>query len=647
MLGQKSGEGGRVLYVGKARNLKARVTSYTQPERLTARIRKMVFETCELIVVQTATEAEALLLEANLIKSLKPKYNITLRDDSSHLSVVITGDETPLIRPHRGTRKTNREAEYFGPYPSASAVYQTLNLMERAFRLRTCNDATFRHRSRPCLKYDIKLCSAPCVGKISAENYAASVQQAKRFLRGERTEILTELQSHMAAFSAQQNYEQAARVRDTIKALSATQSAATAVTHSMANADVLAIVAENGQLAVQMFHYRNGQHVGNQAYFPKLDADDTQELPETLRLFLALHYTQRKPPPHIYCNVAPTDAALLAEALTTSAGHKVEITAPQRGEKREIIQQATTNAQSALRRKQAQNQSWQTQLENFGQLLNLPQTPTSLECYDISNISGRFPVASQVVATAEGMQRSRYRRYKITSKTTPDDYAMMAEVLTRRLKRGQKNENCENTLPSIIMVDGGKGQLNILLQVVQNLGLWGKPECPALVAIAKGEDRDKGLETLWHVNSDDVLNERSEFRTSPTRRSPERSEGEGGPFPQKNNAGAKAGSKVEGGPITYHPLPIPHNSPLIFMLQQVRDEAHRFAITFHRSTRTKALSTSRLDEIPGVGPTKKKALLLHFGSLEAIRGASLQALQQAPNIGPTLAQTIYDYFQSS
>lgn len=598
------GKDGSVLYVGKARNLKARVVAYTKPAECSTRIQKMIFETHDMVVVETRTEVEALLLEANLIKSLKPKYNIIFRDDASYIRVVITHEDTPLIRSHRGSTKA--PGQYFGPYPSATAVYATLDLMERAFRLRTCPASMFAHRTRPCLKYDIKRCSAPCVKKISPDAYLRTVEEAARFLHGDRTAVLGSLQRQMEEASARMAYEDAAAIRDRIKALSAVGGKDSTLTHALPDADVFALVTEGGKTAIQAFFYRDGQHSGNHVFYPPTQTE--AEEAELFRLFLAQHYANRPAPALVCTNISPTDAPLLAEALSTSAGKKVRVETPQRGDKATIMAQAIHNATMALRRKVTETTGWRSQMEAFLSLLNLPigqtdpaASPRALvECYDISNISGRFPVASCVVAGPEGMLKARYKRYTIRTKTTPDDYAMMHEVLTRRIVRGMKDGGlASGALPAVVLVDGGKGQLNVLVRVVQEQGLWGTPACPALVGIAKGEERDKGLETL--------------FRATP------------GPH---------------GVPV-WATLPIPHNSALIFVLQNIRDEAHRFAITFHRETRAKALEVSRLNAIPGIGAAKKKALLLHFGSVEGIRNASPEALAAAPGIGPRLAHIIH------
>ncbi len=609
---------GDVLYVGKAKNIRNRVTSYTQPERMIARIRKMVFETRDLVVVETRTEAEALLLEANLIKSLNPRYNVLFKDDASYVSVLITDDETPLIRSHRGARQPAGKGggEYFGPYPSAMAVYQTLELMERAFRLRTCSDGVFRHRTRPCLKYDIKRCSAPCVGKISPADYAQTVTAAKRFLRGQRQAVLNEMQGEMQAASDAMNYEAAAALRDRIKAISAVVGVSTALSHALDEADVFALVTQGGRLAVQAFYYRNGQHVGNHMFYPRHLDEGTEDLAEAMRLFLALHYTTRVAPPYVYCNVAPNDAEALEEALGLAAGRRIRLETPQRGDKRRIVEQAEHNARQALARKSAESDGWGEQVQAFGALLGLERPVEVIECYDISNISGRLPVASLVAAGPDGMLKQRYRRYHIRSKSTPDDYAMMAEVLGRRITRGLK----DGGLPTVVMVDGGKGQLGVLQRVAEETGLvglmgsaqdgdHGGQVAPVLCAIAKGEERDKGLETIFRATWSEGV----------------------GDMP---------------GQWLVEQLPVVHGSALIFLLQRIRDEAHRFAITFHREKRSKEIERSVLDGIPGIGPRKKKALLLHFGSARGVEGADVEALAKVPGISRPLAQVIYDYFRA-
>jgi excinuclease ABC subunit C len=582
-------EAGKILYVGKAKNLRHRVTSYTQPERMGRRIRKMVFETRDLVVVETTTEAEALLLEANLIKSLKPKYNVTFRDDTSYISILITDEETPQIRSYRGSRK--EKGQYFGPYPSAEAVHKTLDVMERIFGLRTCSPGIFRHRTRPCLKYDIKRCSAPCVGRIGPQEYAQRLQEATLFLQGKGTQVQKRVHKRMAAAAAAQDYETAAVERDRLRFLTEVSSNRTGLTHALAEADVFALVMQGGRACVQGFFYRNGQHAGNQSYTPKIMAD--MPPPEVLRLFLAQYYAAHPPPPAIYTNIVPVDQAVLAEALSVTAGRKVKLETPQRGAKATLVEQAARNAQATLNRQAAEGEGWRTQMAAFGEMLGLTTPPARVECFDISNISGKQPVASLVVAGTEGMDKKAYRRFKVTSKNTPDDYAMMQEVLLRRYQRLLKDHTA---LPDIIMVDGGKGHLNILVTVMKNLDILDDPACPALVAIAKGEERNKGLEQIFHWQKRIVQ------------------------------------------------LAVPHHAPLIFLLQKVRDEAHRFAIGFHRQQRGKALTSSVLENIPGIGPKRKKALLLHFGSLASIKSASIEELAKVEGVSKGRAGDIHAFF---
>ncbi|MFZ2587034.1 MAG: excinuclease ABC subunit UvrC [Alphaproteobacteria bacterium] len=604
-----------VLYVGKAKNLKARLTSYTQPERMGGRIRKMVFETRELVVVETRTEVEALLLEANLIKSLKPRYNIIFRDDASYVSVVITDEPTPLIRAHRGPKK--HKGTYFGPYPSASSVYATLDVMERAFKLRTCKDTVFAHRTRPCLKYDIKRCSGPCVGKIAPEAYMATVVQAKRFLKGERQEVLTHLQEQMAFKADRLDYEGAAAVRDSIKALSGVSSASTAMTHALDEADVFALVHEGGKVGVQAFYYRHGQHVGNHMFTPSY-GDDVQNDAELMRVFLAMHYTSRVPPLRVVVNVMPAEHEMLMEALAVSAGRKVVLEHPMRGgDKKLIVEQAEHNARQALRRKVEEAGDWSAQLEECRGMLGLGVLDR-VECYDISNTQGRQAVGSCVVAGPEGMRRGQYRKYAIKTKDTPDDYAMLREVLERRVAKG--------SLPDVVLIDGGKGQVGVALEVLGDHAdvVAGKV---AVCGIAKGEERDKGLEVIWWAR--------------PLRHGEQRD----GISRQEQQNEMTTPSACHDDTFKIVQLPIGYNSPLIFVLQRIRDEAHRFAITFHRAKRAKALVQSALDGIPRIGPAKKKALLLHFGSVEGIQNAAVEELMRVEGISRALAEVVSGWWR--
>lgn len=586
-----------MLYVGKAKNLKNRLTSYTQYEQLSHRIKRMVFETRELIVVETETESEALLLEINLIKSLKPKYNILFRDDTSYLSIRLTGDDTPRLMSYRG--KKDVSGDLFGPYPSGDAVYRTIDLMERVFRLRTCKDSMFYNRTRPCLKYDIKRCSAPCVGKVSAEDYAELVRQSKRFLRGQGREVQSYLSEKMQEASAEMAYEKAAEYRDRLKALQQVLTPQHATTHALVDADVVGLYMQSGEAAVQVFYYRAGQHVGNHVFYPK--GVEAEEEAEVMRVFLALHYGTRRPPKEVLVSVMPSDEGPLVSYLKErNQGGAVSLKAPSRGDKAEVLKKAVLNAEQSMRRKQAQGAGWKKQMGAFAEVLGTADVKR-VETFDISNISGTNPVASLVVAGEEGMLKSEYRKYAITVKNTPDDYAMMREALTRRYRKlstetekARKEKSTPPPWPDVVMVDGGKGHLRVLVDVFDDLGLLENSKT-VLCAIAKGEERDKGLEVIWRYG-------------------------------------------------VREPLPIEKDSPLIFLLQQVRDEAHRFAINFHRQKRSKDMVTSKLDQIPGIGAKRKKALLLAFGSASGVEGASVSQLTQVEGISKAMAEHIYSFF---
>lgn len=588
---------GELLYVGKAKNIKNRVTQYTNDARLTRRIAQMVFHTRELIVVETTTEAEALLLEIQLIQSLKPKYNIIFRDDSTYLKIVITDDPAPQIRSHRGKAKPKGQA--FGPYPNGDAVYRTIDLLERLFQLRTCKPSQFANRTRPCLKYDIKRCSAPCVNKITPEDYAASVQAAAHFLNGKTQDVQHHLTHKMQTAAKNEEFEAAAHYRDQLSSLSSVLNTKQGLAAELSNADVLALAMQpspNGHLmaCIQIFHYRNGQSFGNSVRYQPLPEGTTPK--EALETFLLQHYTTHTPPKNLLITPAISNSAALSEALSTKAQNKVTIASPTRGEKHQHLAQAQQNATNTLTRKLAETANWQTQMQAFGEHLNLPEIPHRVECFDVSNISGKHAVTSMVVADTEGMQNKQYRLFN-ASTNTPDDYAMMAETLTRRYAKLMKSE--ETTLPAIIMVDGGIGHLNTAIEACKKIGLLGHYRCPALTAIAKGEERNKGLEKIYLYNP-----------------------------------------KTE----DIDQLPIPHDTPLIFMLQQIRDEAHRFAIGAHRKKRGKTTHSSGLDNLPNVGAKRKKALLLHFGSLDSIKSAPPQEIAKVNGISKNLADDIHAFF---
>jgi len=580
-------EQGKVLYVGKARNLRNRVTQYTQIERLPNRLRRMVSETRSLDVVETASEAEALMLEANLIKSLQPRYNIKLKDDSSFPFILLTGDDWPQVKLHRGQTEKAKKELLFGPYPSPQAVRQTIDLIERLFKLRSCSDGFFATRKRPCLKYDIGRCTAPCVKKVSPDTYAQQVEEARLFLKGQGSEVQQMLQTRMAEAATNQQYEKAAIYRDRLTALSKVlTSLKAAFVDGLQDADLVGLATLGGKACVQLFMYRNGQHVGNGKFFP---SDTEESTPENImQQFMMQYYLRHTPPPEVLCSVEPAELNLVLDALDVQAGRRVKLSVPLRGEKAELMRQVVENAQNALQRKHAQDAATLEQLTQLQKMLNLPEPIHRVEMFDISNIQGKHAVASLVVAGPEGMMKDQYRKFTIKEKDTPDDYAMMREVLTRRYGKLQR-EGLE--MPSVVMVDGGKGQLGVLVEVFSALNISGV----ALCGVAKGEYRDKGLETIWSADREE-------------------------------------------------PLPIPFNTPLIFLLQRIRDESHRFAITFHRAKRAKGMLASSLDTIPGVGPAKKKALLQYFGSVEAIKNAGVQDMMKVPGISKVIAETVYKFF---
>jgi excinuclease ABC subunit C len=580
-------EQGRVLYVGKARNLRNRVTQYTQLDRLPNRLRRMVSETRSLDVVETSSEAEALMLEANLIKSLQPRYNIKLKDDSSYPFILLTGGDWPQVKLHRGQTEKAKGELIFGPYPSPHAVRQTIDLIERLFKLRSCSDGFFAARKRPCLKYDIGRCTAPCVGKVTPEAYAQQVEEARLFLKGQGGEVQQLLKDKMAEAAAAQQYEKAGVYRDRLTALSKVlTSLKAAFIDGLHDADMVGLAMQGGRACVQLFMYRGGQHVGNGKFFPT----DTEEASpeEVMQQFLMQYYLRHTPPAEVLCSVEPKELSLVCDALDVQAGRRVKLSVPQRGEKAELMRQVVENAQNALQRKHAHDAATQEQLEQLQKLLNLPEPIQRVEMFDISNIQGKHAVASLVVAGPEGMMKDQYRKFAIKEKDTPDDYGMMREVLTRRYGKLQREGQ---PMPDVVMVDGGKGQLGVLVEVFNALNISGV----ALCGVAKGEFRDKGLETIWSAHC------------------------------------------VE-------PLPIPFNTPLIFLLQRIRDESHRFAITYHRAKRAKGMLASSLDTIPGVGPAKKKALLQHFGSVEAIKNAGVQDMIKVAGISKTIAEAVYKFF---
>jgi excinuclease ABC subunit C len=581
---------GDALYVGKARSLKKRVTNYTQLGRLEERLRRMVSETVTMEIITTHTEAEALLLEANLIKRLRPRYNIVLRDDKSYPWLLLTEDhDFPQITKHRGAR--SRKGSYWGPFASAWAVNQTVTAMERIFLLRSCADTVFASRSRPCLLHQIKRCSAPCVGKVSAAEYGQLVAQAKLFMEGRAAHVQRELSAEMQAAADNLEYERAAAVRDRIRGLTHVQGSSLINPASLDDADIVALWQSAGQSCVQVFFIRGGRNNGNRAHFPSHAKND--EPGEILAAFIAQFYDDKPPPPLILANHELPEAQWIEDALSVKAGRKVEIAVPQRGEKRAVVLHAQTNAREALERKLAEATGQAKLLDGVAALFDLATTPERIETYDNSHIMGSNAYGVMVVAGAEGFMKNAYRKYGIKGPITPgDDFAMMREVLTRRFSRTLKEmqEGAQGDMPDMVLIDGGAGQYSAVRAVLDDLGVTDVK----LVAIAKGPDRDAGRE-WFHVDG-------------------------------------KA------------PFQLPPRDPVLYYLQRLRDEAHRFAITTHRAGRSKALVTSELDEVPGIGAARKKALLNHFGSARGVKQAGLEDLQAAPGISKETAKRVYEFF---
>jgi excinuclease ABC subunit C len=586
---------GDALYVGKARSLKKRVVAYTQPARLPERLRRMVSETVSMEIVTTHTEAEALLLEANLIKRLKPRYNIVLRDDKSYPWLTLTEDHPfPQIAKHRGARV--RKGSYYGPFASAWAVNQTVTAMQRVFLLRSCADTVFAARTRPCLLFQIKRCSAPCVGRIEPAAYQDLVNQAKGFLSGKGASVQQALAREMEAAAETLEFERAALLRDRIRALTHVQGTGVINPESIADADVIAAWQIAGQSCVQVFFVRGGRNNGNRAFFPVHTKGE--ETGEVLAAFLGQFYDDKPPPALVLLNHDVAEMDLIAEALSLKAqtfgsGRRVEIAVPRRGEKFAVVQHAETNAREALERKLAESAGQAKLLAAVADLFGLEATPGRIEVYDNSHIMGSNAYGVMVVAGPEGFVKGGYRKFAIRGPITPgDDFAMMREMLERRFGRALKEAAAGGApeFPDIVLIDGGAGQLSAARQVLSDLGV----DDVKLVAIAKGPDRDAGRE-WFHTDG------RAAFQ-------------------------------------------LPPRDPVLYFLQRLRDEAHRFAITTHRAGRSKALVTSELDEIDGVGPSRKRALLNHFGSARGVKQAGLVDLEAAPGINKATARLVYAHF---
>ena len=588
MLGRK----GEVLYVGKALALKKRVTSYTQVHRLPERLRRMVSETAYMEIVTTHTEAEALLLEANYIKRMQPRYNILLRDDKSYPWIILTDrHEFPQIAKHRG--KPVKGASYWGPFASAWSVNQTLNLLQKAFLLRSCTDSVLKSRTRPCLLHQIHRCSAPCVDMISQEDYADLVKQARDFLSGKNPRMHEELVQQMEEAAGALQFERAAAIRDRIRGLSAMQQDASVINPTtMTDADIVAIWQIAGQSCIQVFFIRGGRNNGNRAFFPSHARDE--DAADVLAAFLAQFYDDKPPPGQILVNHAISDNELLSSALELRRGRRVEIIHPQRGEKRAVLEHAELNAREALERRLAESAGQARLLQGVADLFGLPEPPRRIETYDNSHIMGTNAYGVMVVAGPEGFEKRAYRKFGIKGPVTPgDDFGMMREVLERRFSRAMRDRE-EGTRPDdwpdILLIDGGAGQYSAVRAVLDELGVTDV----TLVGIAKGIDRDAGRE--WFHTADRP------------------------------------------------PFQLPPRDPVLYYLQRLRDEAHRFAITTHRAGRSKTLVKSELDDIPGVGPARKRALLNRFGSARGVRQAGLGELESAPGISRDTARTIYGFF---
>ncbi|HET8972078.1 MAG TPA: excinuclease ABC subunit UvrC [Pseudolabrys sp.] len=598
---------GDVLYVGKAKNIRKRVTAYARPTGHDSRISRMIAATVSLEFVSTKTETEALLLEANLIKRLRPRFNVLLRDDKSFPYILITSDHwAPQILKHRGAR--TRPGHYYGPFASAGAVNRTINALERAFLLRSCSDSYFEARTRPCLLFQIKRCSAPCTREIDFAGYSELVKEANEFLSGRSQSVQKEMAREMDKASAALDYERAAIYRDRLSALSAIQSHQGINPRSTDEADVFAVHQAGGYSCVEVFFFRTGQNWGNRAYFPK--ADRSIGPAEVLGAFLAQFYDDKPPPRLILVSHDFDERALLAGALTAKSGRKVEVSAPQRGERKELVQHALANAREALARKLADTSSQQKLLGALKETFSLPRPPGRIEVYDNSHIGGTNAVGAMVVAGPEGFRKNQYRKFNIRSSdlTPGDDYGMMREVLERRFKRLlEENPRAvannvrdlvtggaeDQPWPDLLLIDGGQGQLNAAQETLTALGIVDVP----VVAIAKGPDRDAGRETFFIAGR--------------------------------------------------APFKLPPRDPLLYFIERLRDEAHRFAVGSHRTRRKKDIREAGLQEIPGIGPTRKRALLRHFGTVKAIERASLPDLAQVPGISAETARKIYEFFHES
>ena len=582
---------GAVLYVGKARSLKARVSSYARPTGHSPRIARMIRETASMMFLTTRTETEALLLEQNLIKQLKPRYNVLLRDDKSFPNILVSkAHGFPQIKKHRGAKK--EKGDYYGPFASAGAVNRTLNQLQKVFLLRNCSDPTFESRTRPCLLYQIKRCSGPCVGLISKEDYAVLVNDAERFLQGRTTNVQEKLAAEMQGASEALEFERAAALRDRLRALTFVQGSQAVNPAGVAEADVVGLHMEGGQACVQVFFIRANQNWGNRDYYPRVGAG--VDAPEVMQAFIGQFYDGKDPPRLILLSDEIEDADLMEAALSEKAARKVAISVPKRGEKRDLVAAALRNARESLARKMSETATQAKLLSGLADAFELDAPPDRIEVYDNSHIQGAHAVGAMIVSGPEGFTKSQYRKFNIKGEdlTPGDDFGMMKEVLTRRFKRLLKEDpdRQSGTWPDLLLIDGGEGQVSAVREIMAELGVENVP----MIGVAKGVDRDHGKEEFHRIGQ--------------------------------------------------RPFALQRGDPVLYFVQRMRDEAHRFAIGAHRQKRSKAVGATPLDDVPGVGPTRKRALLAHFGSAKAVSRAGLNDLKAVEGISIGLAETIYDYF---
>ena len=580
-----------VLYVGKARNLKARVSNYARPTGNSGRIQRMISETASMMFLSTRTEVEALLLEQNLIKQLKPRYNVLMRDDKSFPYILIgKGHDFPQLKKHRGARK--EKGSYFGPFASAGAVNRTLSQLQKVFLLRNCTDSMFASRTRPCLQYQIKRCAAPCVGKVSEPEYTALVDDAERFLSGKSSNLQAELAGQMQKASDEMEFERAAALRDRIQALTAVQSAQGINPRTVAEADVVAVHLEHGQACVQVFFIRANQSWGNQDFYPRTGSG--AEEAEILEAFLTQFYDNKDPARLILLSHELENADLVSAALSERAGRRIEIAVPQRGEKVELVSNAARNARESLARRMSESATQRRLLEGLTEAFSLDAIPERIEIYDNAHIQGAHPVGGMVVAGPDGFMKSQYRKFNIKGDAgaAGDDFGMMREVMTRRFERLMKEDPERQTenWPDLLLIDGGAGQVSAVMEILGDLGV----QDLAVIGVAKGIDRDHGKEEFYRPGQ--------------------------------------------------RPFALQRNDPVLYFIQRLRDEAHRWANGAHRAKRAKTVGATPLDEVPGVGAARKRALLAHFGSAKAVSRAALPDLMAVEGISAAMAETVYNFF---